>query len=65
MTKNVFDTLKEASGQYVAVLDGDDYWIDPLKLQEQVDFMDLNPDFSLCVIIASFVGKSQNCTCSI
>lgn len=48
MTRNVFDTLKEASGQYVAVLDGDDYWIDPLKLQKQVDFMDLNPDFSLC-----------------
>jgi glycosyltransferase involved in cell wall biosynthesis len=48
MTKNIFDTLKEASGEYVAILDGDDYWIDPLKLQKQVDFMDLNPDFSLC-----------------
>lgn len=48
MERNVFNTLKEATGQYVAILDGDDYWIDPLKLQKQVDFMNSNPEFSLC-----------------
>ena len=44
IAKSWVTICKEARGQYIARCDGDDFWIDPLKLQKQVDLLASRPD---------------------
>ena len=47
-----------ARGDYIALLDGDDYWTSSDKLQRQVEVLDFNPNLSLSFTNAKIVGDS-------
>ncbi|HCQ30544.1 MAG TPA: hypothetical protein DIU39_09675, partial [Flavobacteriales bacterium] len=48
MQANFLYGLKNANGKYIALLDGDDYWIDEYKLQKQITYLENNPKSAGC-----------------
>ena len=46
--RNFARTLQACRGQYIALLEGDDYWTSPTKLQEQVNFLDSREECAIC-----------------
>lgn len=45
ISRNWYEGLCAAKGQYVCTLEGDDWWRDDHKLQKQVDFLRAHPDY--------------------
>ena len=48
-----------ARGKYIAICEGDDYWIDENKLQMQVDFLENNPEYGMCYTKARQYNQSM------
>lgn len=47
LVDNYYDCILEARGKYLADCAGDDFWIDPLKLQKEADILDSDPEINI------------------
>lgn len=56
--ENYFDALSRVEGEYLAICDGDDCWIDEHKLQKQVSFLDDNPEYT--IVCSDFLKKDTD-----
>jgi glycosyltransferase involved in cell wall biosynthesis len=57
--KNALGVFSSITGQYLAVVDGDDFWNFDGKLQQQVDFLDTNIDYAGCFHDTKIISDSN------
>jgi len=55
-SRNQVLVLEACTGEYIALLEGDDFWTDPYKLQKQVDFLDEHLDYAISAHNVTIVG---------
>lgn len=55
---NLLRVFKVALGDYIAVCEGDDYWIDDLKLQKQYDYLNSLPNINICFTAAQTINSA-------
>jgi glycosyltransferase involved in cell wall biosynthesis len=60
MYENFVETLRACTGEYVALLEGDDYWTSPRKLRTQAAYLDAHPQCALCFHNVSVVHADSS-----
>lgn len=60
MQQNGYENGIACTGKYIAICEGDDYWIDPLKLQKQVEFLEGNEEYGLVHSDCHFYYQNKN-----
>lgn len=54
--------IEAAKGQYISLLDGDDYWTSDTKLERQVGFLDSHPECAICfhnaIVVDEMTGRA-------
>ena len=58
-SKKMYFDEWERNAKYVAMCEGDDYWIDPLKLQKQVNFLEENLECTMICSRAKLYSESK------
>ena len=58
--RSIYNSVWRDKSKYEALCEGDDYWIDPLKLQKQVDFLDANPEYVMVYTNAKNYYQNKN-----
>ena len=57
MHKNWEAVMAQAKGEYIALLEGDDFWTDPYKLAKQVEVLDKNQTIAISFTNASVINE--------
>lgn len=58
-TKNALDLKLKAKGDYIAILEGDDYWVDNRKLEKQLKILESKKEYSLCYTNSDIVDENS------
>ncbi len=46
--QNYYEALCQVKGKYLAICDGDDYWLENNKIQKQISFLEQHQDYTVC-----------------